>query len=277
MAGDSSDSAKEADEEAPSGDRPLVCLEEWLEPAGRTVLGEYHKQGLPKGCLKVYRDRELEGFSGLISDKGAVKFHSEYHKEGAPLIGETGYENPPPAAPAAFAAPETGGPSPDDRPLDAEVPASDDPPSPASPPRDPAGRSPLTGVGKLMRKLPAKGPGGIMDLPTIELAAYVALRAMFGDGVTIPIRREGLIDMDVQINGKEIRINSNRFMLELPELSVFHIVFAYKGKPVVEYGRGVTNNIKIHRYRAFMLLVGMWWNGRRARKEKLRKARAGRG
>jgi len=197
------------------------CPEELLEATGPRKTGEGRGQGLPEGCLDVYKQRESEQFSGLISDTGAKKMITEYHKPGAPFMDGDERAGPVKAA---------------------------DPPS---------------AFGGLLKGFGPSGLGQVMDVSTIEIAALTVFRALFGQGVAIPIKREGLVDMNVVIMGRDVVINTNRLMLEVPELAIWRIVFAYKGRPILEYGRGVPNKIKIHRYRALQLLAGMWWNGLR--------------
>src|SRR5512145_1013515 len=70
--------------DGPTCDRALLCPDEWEEPKGRKVLGEYHKEGLPEGMFGV--DADLERFEEFWSKKGSVNVQGEYHKEGAPYV-----------------------------------------------------------------------------------------------------------------------------------------------------------------------------------------------
>ena len=260
--------------------QPLACAEELLEAAGPPKAGKGRGQGLPDGCLDVYRQREFEQFSGLISDTGAKKMITEYHKPGAPFMEGDGGTGPAAAAdtpetpPVASAAnpPLDMLPGPPDAPAhfrsatqrpEPQVVAA---PSPNAAPNAPGTgeANPASGAfGGLLKGFGPSGLGQVIDVSTIEIAALTVFRAFFGQGVAIPIKREGFVDMNIVIMGKDVVINTNRLMLEVPELAIWRIVFAYKGRPILEYGRGVPNKIKIHRYRALQLLAGMWWHGLR--------------
>ena len=102
----------------------------------------------------------------------------------------------------------------------------------------------------------------LIDVPSIELATYAMFRSIVGRGIRIPIKREGVVDMDIVVKDKDVILNTNEMMLDLPRLAIWRFVFAYKGEPIMEYGRGVKNNIKVHRWRMFKLLLQIWWRGR---------------
>ena len=102
---------------------------------------------------------------------------------------------------------------------------------------------------------------GAVDVSTLEIAALTVFRALFGQGVAIPIKREGLVDMDIVVMGKDIVINTNQVLVELPELTIWRVIFSYRGQPILEYGRGVPNKVKVHKVRALVLWAGMWWHG----------------
>ena len=70
----------------------------------------------------------------------------------------------------------------------------------------PTGRSPKDAL--LDRKL---------DVGTVEVITYALFRAIFGYGVNIPIKRPGMVDMDVTIKGKDININTNDFYFNVPD------------------------------------------------------------
>ena len=224
-----------------SPDRVLLNPEEWKEPSHRKVLGEYHKEGLPETALGGEAD--LDSFVQYWHDTGKVKVRSEYHKAGAPYI-----EGAPEGRGAEPAGAEQGeAPEP-------EVPGRIEP-------------------GRRQRYRTARPAGvppieRVIDITTIEVIAFALFRAFFGHGVRVPIKREGLVDMELLIRDKEILLNTNSFQLEMPELAVWRIVLAYKGRPLVEFGHGVKNRLKIHRFRVLMLLFSMWWQARRKKPDR---------
>jgi hypothetical protein len=106
-----------------------------------------------------------------------------------------------------------------------------------------------------------------IDLSLIEIASYTLLKAAFENGVDIPIKREGVIDMDVIVNGKELTINTNELYFTVPELAVWHIVYTHRGRPVLEIGRGVKNGLKVHRLNALRLGLETWNGSRKMKRE----------
>jgi len=106
----------------------------------------------------------------------------------------------------------------------------------------------------------------VIDLSTVELMAYTLTRAIFHQGVWVPIYMEGVVDMDIAVKDTDIIVNTNNVAFEPPPLQIWHIIFSYKGKPVMEYGRGVKNNLKIHYSRAVIFLMAVWLGGRKKRK-----------
>jgi hypothetical protein len=112
-----------------------------------------------------------------------------------------------------------------------------------------------------------KGPlRNLIDTSTIELMMYTLSRALFRQGVRVPVYMKGVVDMDIQVKDTDIILNTNDVSFEPPPLQIWHIIFSYKGKPVLEYGRGVKNTIKIHHARALLFVLAMWAGGRKRRK-----------
>jgi hypothetical protein len=60
-----------------------------------------------------------------------------------------------------------------------------------------------------------------------------------------------------------VTVNTNQLYFTLPELAVWHIVHTHKGKPVLEFGRGVKKGIKIHRFRALLFVLELWRGSRK--------------
>ena len=252
---------KEGSSTSPDGEvcRDLICPEEWKDPEGRQVITEYHKEGLPKELVGV--DADLEGFEQYWKKKGGtVKVKGEYHKSGAPFLdrdaelekrrsGETA---------ATIAATETS-----------SVKIKEKPPhesgsggaGPSQDTSSPGGKEQIATPGNIQRPI---------DLGLIEMVSYALFRVVFSKGINIPIKRDGMVDMDVTVKGKEITINTNQLFFSVPELNVWHIVYQHKGKPVLEMGRGVKNGMKIHRLQAIRLGLEMWNGSRKMNKLKLK-------
>jgi len=109
-----------------------------------------------------------------------------------------------------------------------------------------------------------------LDTKTIEVLALSVFRTMFADGLRLPLKVEGMVDMDVVIRDSNVILNLNEVHVNVPELLIWRITFAYQGKPVIEYGRGIKNDTKIHIPQLCFLLVAMWREKRRQLKAKAR-------
>lgn len=253
----------ETDAEHAERKRALLDAEDWKDAPGQKTICEYHKDGLPDGVCEKKEVDDLDYFSDYWKGRGQGKLHSEYHKEGAPYIEEPsewdGHRTGGQARPTkAVAAPAPGGGS--DR-KEPSVKAPIRPAPPAVAEDRPEASEEKTSAPSGRRALPPLER--LIDIPSIELATYAMFRSLVGRGIRIPLKREGLIDMDIVVKDRDIVLNTNRLQLELPSLAIWRIIFAYKGEAVIEYGRGVKNNIKIHRWRLFKLLLQMWWSGRK--------------
>jgi len=242
-------------------EHPLMCPEDWEDKAGEKVISEYHKEdeGLEK---------DLDAFEEYWKNKGAINFESEYHKEGAPYM----------EAPSQWDG---------HRPRLGEIPdaAAEEE---AKKGREKARRIVFgTEIGE-EKKGPtlseaaaqlgeaAKNIGRQIDINALEVITYAAFRGLFGYGVRVPIKKDGVIDMELVVKGKDFIVNTRQLYFEIPELAVWRIVYCHKGKPILEMGRGVKKGLKIHRFNAIRLGVEVWWGGRQNRiaKEKARKAAA---
>jgi hypothetical protein len=111
--------------------------------------------------------------------------------------------------------------------------------------------------------------GKVLDIKRIELLARTVFRAIFGKGVRIPLKLDGVIDMDLVVRDTTVILNLNKLQMQSPELLIWRVVFAYEGKPVVEYGRGIKNDLKVHLPQLFFLFLTLW----RERRRKLRARR----
>jgi hypothetical protein len=89
---------------------------------------------------------------------------------------------------------------------------------------------------------------------------------MFGKGIRVPLKREGVIDMDIAVENNDVIINTNDVSFVPPQLNIWRIIFTYKNKPIIEYGRGIKRGMKIHYGSALIFLLAMWSGGRKTRK-----------
>jgi hypothetical protein len=256
---------KEKKQESPRGPdgevcRDLMCAEEWKDPEGRQVLTEYHKEGLPKELAGV--DADLEIFEQYWKKKGGtVKVKGEYHKDGAPFLDrnqnwDTIKKSDEPSEETTKSEPtadQKEGETPREQPKLKEV-----PPSATLKSQSQEGASPQRGIQRPI------------DLGLIEMVSYALFRVAFSKGLNIPIKREGMVDMNVTVRGKEVTINTNQLFFSVPELNVWHIVYQHKGKPILEIGRGVKNGVKIHRLQAIRLGLEMWNGSRKINKQRLK-------
>jgi hypothetical protein len=123
-------------------------------------------------------------------------------------------------------------------------------------------RSPASGV--------APPPERTLDTKTAEVLALTVFRAIFRNGVHVPLKVKGMMDMDLVIRDSNVILNMNAVQMEVLELSIWRITFAYRGKPVIEYGRGIKNDMKIHLPQLCFLLLAIWQERRKKSKAKAR-------
>lgn len=206
----------EGKEEGPR-ERVLMCAADWKDPDCRTVIDEFHKDGLSSEILEV--DSDLDGFEKNWGDKGPAKFVSEYHKEGAPDLEKDGL--------------------------------GDYVPQPGQ-------------EGRTKRSPQDFTLNRTIDLGTAEVLTYALFRAVFGYGVNIPIKREGVVDMDITVKGRDVVIDTHEFFFNVPDLVVWKVIYAHQGQPIFELGRGVKNGFKVYRLRALKLFLKLWSQSRKA-------------
>jgi hypothetical protein len=106
----------------------------------------------------------------------------------------------------------------------------------------------------------------ILDISTIEVLTYAFFRAMFGKSIHIPLKREGVIDMDITVENNDVILNTNDVSFVPPQLQIWRLVFTYRDKPIIEFGRGIKHGMKIHYGSAVIFLLAMWSGGRKTRK-----------
>ncbi len=279
------------EDNAPSGEedaskRVLLHPEEWKEPPGRKVIGEYHKEGLPGGTVEARPPdkSDLDSFSEYWKDTGTNKLRSEYHKEGAPYMEAPSewdghrprFGRPPDKAgekaahdsrERARGAGDGAGGGAGDEPAGhwggggGSLPEGED-----------GVRFEGGGLAGALTKLPRIER--VLDVSTIEVLTFAMFRAIFGRGVRIPLKVEGAFDMEIVAKDRDIVLNTNQLFFEVPELNVWRFILAYKGKPVIEYGRGVKHRIKIRYFRLFVVLLAVWWGSKKKRRADSRRAEA---
>jgi hypothetical protein len=253
---------------------PLMCADEWKDPEGATVLAEYHKDDETDDERRIEED--LDAFENYWQKKHGINFQGEYHKEGAPYMeSSSGWDGHRPRslldeksgtnAPTAEVGPT---PIPNVEVNEPKRPTIHDraPSSPAIVPnaKEPGKVEPSDrrGEGKEPLKI-----SEVVDINTIEVISYWIFRIAFGKELHIPIKKEGVADIDVHINNKDVVVNTNQLYFAFPELVVWHITYTHKGRPVLEIGRGVKKGLKVHRINALRLLLEVWMGSKRAEKE----------
>jgi hypothetical protein len=113
--------------------------------------------------------------------------------------------------------------------------------------------------------------GKEIDAKTMEILAYTAFRAFFGKEIRLPIKLSGVMDLDVVVRDTNVTVNLHSVQMQSPELTIWRFILAYQDKPIMEYGRGIKNDMKIHIFQTLFLFLELW----RARRKKYRaRARA---
>jgi hypothetical protein len=290
--------------DAPAGEddgsrRVLLNPEEWKEPSGRKVIGEYHKDGLPEGLVDATdADKsDLDSFAGYWKGQGTKQMHSEYHKHGAPYMeapsewdGHRPRDGRPPDKAGEKDAHDSrerargsgdgaGGDVVKQDVVLEEKPSGGDAGDSAGKGKEShgsfwAGDGDIKFAGGGLAGAVSKHPRleRVLDVSTVEVLTFAMFRAIFGRGIRIPLKIEGALDMEIVAKDKDIVLNTNQLYFQVPELSVWRFIFAYKGKPVIEYGRGIKNQIRIHYYRMFVVLLAAWWGSwrrKRAHRQKI--------
>ena len=221
----------EDDVPAAGGDgarRVRLHPEEWKDPPGRRVIGEYHKEGAPSMGEPSEMEGQRPGMGGT-PDKAADENARE---------GQEGAQRDDGAGGRSEGGPPGGG-----------------------------GAGRRFDIGEFAEAMEGLPPiDRVIDINTLEVAAFALFRVLFGGGLRIPIKREGLIDMDVLIIDKDVILDINTLQFGEHKLKVWRLVFAYQGTPIMEVGRGVKNGLKIYKFRALRLLLALWSQGRKRRK-----------
>jgi hypothetical protein len=256
---------------------PLMCADEWSDPKGATVIAEYHKDEGAEDDERIEED--LDAFENYWHKKQGINFQGEYHKEGAPYMespsGWDGHRRRSltgESATAAVGSDQVAAPPEpyevmvkheEVLPLVSEIPAAEAMGERKDIDSEAKRKSPR----KEKEKVEPVKLSEVIDLNTLEVASYWIFRVAFGKELHVPIKKEGLADMDVHVHNKDVIVNTNQLYFAFPELVVWHITYTHKGRPILEIGRGVKKGMKVHRINAFRLLREVWMGSKRAEKE----------
>ena len=255
---------KEEQEEDDKCTHPLMCAEEWKDSEGAKVLAEYHKDGGVEEEKRVEED--LDAFERYWQKKQGINFQGEYHKEGAPFLEEpSGWDGHGPRGQHEPEAPRPTAPGE----MREDFSAKEQPPVSTIEDQERKSGIPVPLPAEKLdkeKKEPLKITE-VVDINTLEVVSYWIFRLAFGKQLHIPVKKEGLADLDVHINNKDVVVNTNQLYFSFPELVVWHITYTHKGRPVLEIGRGVKKGLKVHRINAFRLLMEVWMGSKRAEKE----------
>jgi len=286
----------------------LLNSDEWDDPPECTVISEFHKGETTQGIGPDAEDPDLEAWLDHWKLRQSQKVLSEYHQDGAPSLENLPGPTQPIGSSAQDDEEDGAEDALDDEELVEDTPPLERPTKPmALKPLRPATRpsstdpkvaptesakapkelipSPYAGTPYKPKKKKGKSASAkrieadiknrierVLDVSTVEFLAFTVIRALLPKRVRYSVKREGIIDMDVILYDRDVILNTNQLVFEVPELSIWRIVYAYKGKAVIEFGRGVKNNIKIYRWRLIRILFSLWWakrfgKGKREAKE----------
>lgn len=253
------------------GEKVLLDPEEWRDDPECRVISEYHSEE-GKAIAVDDEDPDLADWLELWSSRSSQKVLSEYHKEGAPFLDE-GFTEPttPKERKERKEKAEVGKEAGAGKDADERIPEDVAEERPRRPPLVQRQAIEEEGDGTTAPK--RSKPERVIDISTIEFLAWTIIRALFPRRVKYHIEREGVIDMDVIIQDRDIILSSNQLSFEIPEMSIWRIILAYKERPIIEIGRGVKNRFHIYRWRFVKLLFAVWWQKRKEEKERRKKER----
>ncbi|MCI4319522.1 MAG: hypothetical protein L3K23_05245 [Thermoplasmata archaeon] len=124
-------------------------------------------------------------------------------------------------------------------------------------------------------EVPPVSPGKkAINTGTVELLTGALFRTIFGKGIHVPIKMSGVLDLDVLVRENDVFVNANQVLVELPQLSIWRLVVAYQGRPVLELGRGVRKKMHVHHGALLFALLRIWRDKHRAAKVYALKERA---
>jgi len=68
----------------------------------------------------------------------------------------------------------------------------------------------------------------VFDLSTIEVMSFTIFRALFGRSVRVPLKLDGVIDMDIAVENTDVVLNTNCVAFIPPQLQIWRFIFTYK-------------------------------------------------
>jgi len=98
----------------------------------------------------------------------------------------------------------------------------------------------------------------VLDVTNIEMISSVVFRTLYGKGIRAPLKLKNVIDMDIAVENNVVTLNTNNVSFIPPKLEVWRFIFAFRNKPLLEYGSGISG-IKIYYGRAFIFGMTLWW------------------
>jgi hypothetical protein len=264
-------------EEDEKCNHPLMCVDEWKDPEGAKVIAEFHKDEELDDEKRIEED--LDAFESYWQKKQGINFQGEYHKEGAPFMEKySGWDGHGPRGlfqEGTTAVTESVQPGyAPDQPREGDRNGGSLPLAlglPTNEAKEEAKPESIKEPKEMQNERKEKSEPlkltEVVDINTLEVVSYWIFRLAFGKELHIPIKKEGLADMDIRILNKEVIVNTNQLYFVFPELVVWHITYTHKGRPILEIGRGVKKGLKVHRINAFRLLMEVWMGSKRAEKE----------
>jgi hypothetical protein len=189
---------------------PLICAEEWKDSEGAKVIAEYHKDPGPDEERRIEED--LDAFESYWQKKQGINFQGEYHKEGAPYLEEpSGWDGHRSrdlhdSEEAHIRTQPSSMTEHDEDEVVENLEAREEPLPVISIDVDnkksgAVSSSSLVEDQDKERKEPLKLTE-VVDINTLEVISYWIFRIAFGKELHIPIKKEGLADVDVHINNK---------------------------------------------------------------------------
>jgi len=113
-----------------------------------------------------------------------------------------------------------------------------------------------------------KGSGGLnfaklfkskaLNVSNAEMVSSVIFRTLYGNGFRAPLKLKNVIDMDIAVENNVVTLNTNNVSFIPPKLEIWRFIFAFRNKPLLEYGSGISG-IKIYYGRAFLFGLTLWW------------------
>jgi hypothetical protein len=98
----------------------------------------------------------------------------------------------------------------------------------------------------------------VLDVTNVEMISSAIFRTFYGKGIRAPLKLKNVIDRDIAVDNNIVTVNTNNVSFIPPKLEIWRFIFAYKNKPLLEYGKGISG-IKVYYGRAFVFGLTLWW------------------